>query len=72
MGGGTKELSSSPITLSAELWVCFPHRYMNELTRATVHTGVTSPAVERPLPQVTHLNEDMVCFQLRAKGSRSS
>lgn len=33
----------------------FPRRSTNELTQEIVHTGVTSPAVERPLQQVTYL-----------------
>lgn len=38
--------------------IACPHRYMRELIQVTVHTGVISPAVERPLPQVTYLDGD--------------
>lgn len=70
--GGKRTQELSPTPSHKELWVCFSHRYMNELTQVTAHTGVTSPAVERPLQQVTYLDEDKVGFQLRAKGSRST
>lgn len=38
----------------------FPRRSTNELTQGTAHTGVTFPAVERPLQQVTYLDEGKV------------
>lgn len=44
------------------------HRCMKELIRVTVHTGVTSLAAERHLPQVIYLKVE--CSQLRAEDSR--
>lgn len=70
VGGKRSRGFTSPMPRSYGF--AFPRRSTNELTQVTVHTGVTSPAVERPLPQVTCQDEDKVCFQLTAKGSRST
>ena len=56
---GPKETEEPSHTLSPpnDMVAC-PHRCTRELIPVTVHTGVISPAAERPLPQVTYLDGD--------------
>ena len=63
---------SIPITLSAELWVCFSPQ-----VHERAHTGdrpyrCDFPSCGKAFATGNNLNEVMVCFQLRAKGSRST